>query len=204
MIIELDALSPNQIYHMLTQAVIPRPIAWVLSENADQSFNLAPFSYFNAIASAPPLVLLSLGKRPDGTPKDTRANIEARQDYVIHIADGTQLEPLNQSAASLAPGQSEVDELGLQTVEFPGSRLPRLANAPIALACRLYKLIEIGDVPQTLIIGQVDRLYVSDDAAKSDAKGRLSIDAKVVDPLARLGAREYAAFGEVIVKARPS
>ena len=72
-------LNPSERYHIMTQVVIPRPIAWVLTANdGDQSnhsssrFNLAPFSYFNAISSDPPLVMMSIGKKPDGEEKDTR------------------------------------------------------------------------------------------------------------------------------------
>ncbi|MET0093908.1 MAG: flavin reductase, partial [Sedimenticola sp.] len=75
--IDLSEMPPGQVYFTMTQALIPRPIAWVLSENADGGHNLAPFSYFSAVSSEPPLVMLSIGRRPDGTPKDTAANIAA-------------------------------------------------------------------------------------------------------------------------------
>ena len=77
--IDLDSLSANGVYHTLTRTVIPRPVAWVLSENAGGDYNLAPFSYFNAICSDPPLIMISVGKKPDGSSKDTRVNITARR-----------------------------------------------------------------------------------------------------------------------------
>ena len=67
MIVELHSLTPAQVYLHMIQVLVPRPIAWVLSENASGSFNLAPFSYFNAVCSDPPLIMLSVGKKPDGS-----------------------------------------------------------------------------------------------------------------------------------------
>ena len=76
MIINFSELKPTQIYKTMIQTVIPRPIAWTLTENENGTYNLAPFSYFNAIGSNPPMVSLSIGKRRDGRDKDTKRNIE--------------------------------------------------------------------------------------------------------------------------------
>ena len=118
MYVNLDALSPNQVYFSIIQTLIPRPIAWVLSENADGGFNLAPFSYFNAVCSDPPLVMLSIGRKPDGSPKDTRVNIEQRERFVIHIAHRELAKQVTESSATLDYGDSEVARLGLETVPF--------------------------------------------------------------------------------------
>ena len=75
MYVDITQLDPQQIYITLTQTVIPRPIAWVLSENANGSLNLAPYSFFNAVSSEPPLVMISTGLKPDGCPKDTRETV---------------------------------------------------------------------------------------------------------------------------------
>ncbi len=202
--IDLNELSPGQIYAIMTQALIPRPIAWVLSENADASYNLAPFSYFTGISSRPPLLMLSIGKKPDGTPKDTLANIEARTDFVVHIAHREQMVPLNESSAVYSAGVSEVDELGLELVELKGSRLPRLAGCRLAMVCQLYQIIEMGEVPQALIFGRINSIYVDDAVGGVDAGGRYKIDADKLDPLARLGVGEYSGFGEVMPLGSPN
>jgi flavin reductase (DIM6/NTAB) family NADH-FMN oxidoreductase RutF len=204
MIIDLNDLSTTDTYFAMTQAIVPRPIAWVLSENSGGDYNLAPFSYFNAVCSDPPLIMVSLGKKPDGTPKDTRVNIEARRSFVVHIAGVEQLEHLNASSATLPAGESEIAHLGLELAEFPGSRLPRLADCRLAMACELYQVLELGPVPQALIFGRLIHLYLADDVAGYDPKGRLKIHAERLNPLARLGAREYFAGGEVITLARPA
>ena len=203
MLIELTKLTPNQAYFAMTQTLIPRPVAWVLSDNGDGGYNLAPFSYFNAVCSDPPLVMLSLGKKPDGSEKDSVVNIVARDDFVIHIAPLAQLAALNQSAMTLPHGESELDHVELELAPMPHSRLPRIAACAVAYACHRYETRQIGNAAQTLIFGQVDAIYLRDDVAAKDDKGRLQVVANAVDPIARLGAKEYATLGKVISLSRP-
>ncbi len=203
MFIDFDAMTPQQVYFTLTQTVIPRPIAWVLSENADGSLNLAPFSYFNAVSSNPPLIMMSAGLKPDGGAKDTRDNIRDRRDFVIHIPSLEQLDDMNASSASLPPGVSEVEHLGLETIAFEGSRLPRLVDPKVAFACSLYDIHYIGDDPQSLILGEVHGVFVDDSVVGEDAKGRRKILAEKINPVGRLGAGEYVSFGELLSRTRP-
>lgn len=202
--IDLNELTPGQIYATMTQALIPRPIAWVLSENENGNYNLAPFSYFTGVSSRPPLLMLSIGKKPDSTPKDTLANIEARKDFVVHIAHSEQIAPLNQSSAVYPTGVSEVDELGLELAELKGSRLPRLAECRLAMACQLHEIHQMGEVPQALIFGRINSIYVDDAVGELDAKGRFKINADKLDPLSRLGVGEYSGFGEVMPLGSPN
>jgi flavin reductase (DIM6/NTAB) family NADH-FMN oxidoreductase RutF len=147
--------------------------------------------------------MLSIGKKPDGTPKDTLANIDARRDFVVHIAHGEQMRPLNQSSAVYQAGVSEVDELGLELADLKGSHLPRIAECHLAMACELYEIIPMGEVPQALIFGRINSIYVDDSVVEVDAKGRNKINAKKLDPLGRLGIGEYSAFGEVMHLSSP-
>ena len=118
MYIDFSQLSANQIYGTMVQTVVPRPIAWVLSENPQEAYNLAPFSYFNAVCSDPPLLMISIGKKPDGSFKDTRVNIEQRKDFVVHIAHENMLDALNESSATLSAEVSEIELQGLITKPF--------------------------------------------------------------------------------------
>lgn len=204
MYIDFSQRSASEVYFTMTQTVIPRPIAWVLSEHANGSLNLAPFSYFNAVCSDPPLLLISVGVKPDGDRKDTWVNIEQRHDFVVHIAHREMLPQLNQSSATLPAGESEVEMTSLSTTRFQGSRLPRLATARIAFACRLHSIQEIGGAPQALILGRVDGVYVDDAVTSHDAKGRLKVHADRMDPLARLGASEYMLRGDLVNLKRPA
>ena len=204
MYINLSELSEPQVYFTMTQTIIPRPIAWVLSENESGSYNLAPFSYFNAVCSDPPLIMISIGKKPDGSLKDTLVNIEARSEFVIHIVSGDLIEPMNQSSATLPAGESELERSGLATAEMPGCRLPRLADARIAFACECYEIHSIGSIPQSLVLGKVRGIHIDDGVVGKDEKGRLRVDAGLVDPIGRLGASEYVSFGEKIRLTRPA
>jgi len=203
MYLDLRTMNPGQVYFNMIQTLIPRPIAWVLSENAQGGFNLAPFSYFNAVCSDPPIVMISVGKQADGSHKDTRVNIEARSDFVIHIVHRELLDAMNATSATLPPDVSEVEQVGLATTAMEGSRLPRLADCRIAYACERHEIIDIGNGPQSLILGRVNGIYIDDSVAQVNEKGRLKVDATAVDPVGRLGASEYVTFGEVIRLARP-
>ncbi|MBF0630864.1 MAG: flavin reductase family protein [Magnetococcales bacterium] len=198
MLIDLGTLSPNQVYHTVTQTLIPRPIAWVLTENQSKSFNIAPFSYFNAIASEPPLLMLSIGLKKDGSAKDTRRNIIERQHFVVHIASMDTLEALNNSSAELPEEVSEVEREHLTLTDFPGFSLPRIANCKVAFACRFHDVQEIGKIRQALILGEIQTIFVDDSVVIHDAKGRMRIDAAAIAPLSRLGPGEYASFGKTV------
>lgn len=203
MYIDFTDLDPAQVYFTMIQTVIPRPIAWVLSENAQGRYNLAPFSYFNAVSSDPPLIMISVGKKPNGEFKDTRVNIEQRRDFVVHIAHREVLDEMNQSSATLPAEESELEALGLTTLAFEGSRLPRVADCRVAFGCECHEIKEVGGVPQSLILGLVNGVYVDDSIATEDKKGRLKIHADRLDPLARLGASEFMTFGSIETRQRP-
>lgn len=203
MIFDLSEMSPNRVYYTMIQTVVPRPVAWVLSDNGNDSLNLAPFSYFNGVASDPPLIMLSIGKKPDGTSKDTRVNIIERDEFVVHIAHRELAEKVTESSRGLAAGESELNAMGLETVAFEGSRLPRLKDCRVALACKRYRVEDITPT-QALILGEVTSIYVDDNAISTDEKGRVKIHADKIDPITRLGGNEYGVFGGIMDVPRPA
>lgn len=195
--------TANQIYHLMTQTVIPRPIAWVLTDSGEQNYNLAPFSYFSAVSSAPPLLMFSVGKKPNGEMKDTVKNIINNKHCVIHIANVDAADLVTQTAATLEHGESEVALNNIQTTEFNGFVLPRVSDCTLAYGCELYEIKELGDVPQTLVFVRVVSLYVADSVISLDSKQRIKIHADKVAPLARLGGGEYAGISAPFAIARP-
>jgi len=201
MIIDVATQSPSQIYSTMMQTLIPRPIAWILSDNGEGSYNLAPFSYFNAVSSDPLVIMVSIGVKSDGTDKDTRRNIMERNQFVVHIAHVQALPELNACSAELAAGLSEIERLALPTTPFGDFRLPRLRDSRVAMACERYQVVEIG--AQAVIFGRVLALYIEDGLAVADSRGRLKIDPARLDPLCRLGGDEYASLGSVLTLARP-
>lgn len=211
MIINFSEHHSTQRYHLMTQTIIPRPIAWALTSSSNsmttqENLNLAPFSYFTAISSDPALLMISVGKKPNGEQKDTLTNILKNKKMVIHIANESQAEAVTQTAASLEHGESELslfDTETLNAVPFEGFELPRLAQCDIAYGCELFEIKEIGDVPQTLIFVEVKQLYVSSNVTTVN-ESRIKIHADQAKPLARLGANEYSGITQPFKKARPS
>jgi len=200
--IEFSELSANQRYHILTQTVIPRPIAWVLSENTDRSLNLAPFSFFNAICSDPALLMISIGKKDDGVRKDTAVNILSEREFTVHIANDDQAEMLTSSAATRPYGDSELEELELTTTHFEGSNTTRLEQCDIAFRCKLYDTHYLGPNEQCIVYCEVLSTYVSDSVV-TKREQRISIHSDLVRPLARLGAAQYATAGKSFSLRRP-
>jgi flavin reductase (DIM6/NTAB) family NADH-FMN oxidoreductase RutF len=203
MIIDLTEMSAPDAYFTMTQSVIPRPICWALSTNHDSSFNLAPFSYFNAVASDPPLIMFSVGLQPSGGVKDTLTNIQERAEFVVNIASVDQLPELNQTSATLPYGESEVDINQIRLAEVEGFSVPRVADCKLALMCERYHIQTIGNRQQSLIFGEIKSIYIDDQCVEITDKGRLKIYADRIQPLARLGAGEYVSFGDILEAKRP-
>ncbi len=189
------------IYHLIVGLVVPRPIAWVTSIDADGRVNLAPFSFFNAFGANPPVVVFSPTRRRDGSRKDTLNNVEATGEFVINVATERHAEPMNRSSAELPPDESEVDLTGLALADSTLVRPPRLAEAPAALECRVIHLLPIGDGPiaATLVVGQVVAIHV--DEAVLDPSGR--VDPRKLRAIARLGGDYYCRSTDLFELPRP-
>ncbi len=200
--LNMTELSGVKAYATMTQTIIPRPVAWVLTENEDGGYNLAPFSYFNGISSDPPMIMMSIGVTPDGALKDTRVNIDARKEFIVHIAHKEMAVPMTASSATMPAGESEVEMLGLTLAEMPGSKLPRLADCRIAYACEFVEWHMIKD--QAILFAKLKHLYLDDAVVGKDAKGRLKVNAEAVDPIGRLGGGEYITAGKTIYVERPA
>ena len=196
MLVDVTALPSNIVYHLMIQTILPRPIAWVLSENPDGSFNLAPFSFFNGIGSTPPLLMISVGRKPDGTEKDTWANIESRNDFVVHIPSPPDVENVALSSGTYPLGQSELDLTHMTTVPMEGARLPRVQGPKAAFVCSKYASHEIGSPTRALILGQISRVWLDDDLVDVNDQGRYLVDVEKLDPLARLGGNGYTGLGK--------
>lgn len=183
----------------MTQTVIPRPIAWVISDHGNGKLNLAPFSYFNAVCSNPPLISLSVGKKRDGSKKDTWRNIEERSHFVVQIPKAEDVAHVLQSADPLDHGESEIDHCHLELTPFEGSPLPRLKTTPIAFYCEKHDIIPIGHAPQGLILGEIRSAYLDDRVATLEGDSPIpQVSATSVAPLARLGSKDGFAKIETI------
>lgn len=133
MIFDLANFSSQQCYYLMTQCLIPRPIAWVLTENTQpDSYNLAPFSYFTAVCSDPPILMFSIAPKANQNsttnntpcPKDTLDNILRTQTFVVHIAHYHQLQAVETTAKAFAYGDSELTHANLALTDFWDSPTP--------------------------------------------------------------------------------
>jgi len=204
MLLDFSDLETSERYHLMTQTIIPRPIAWVLTDSGSENYNLAPFSYFTALSTEPALLMISVTKKPNGDVKDTLSNVLKNKKMVIHIASDEQAELVTKTAATLDHGESELTDTDLTTVAFEGFDLPRLAECNIAYGCELYDIKEIGDAPQTLIFVEVKQLYINDKVLNTDNPDRIKVSADKVKPLARLGGGEYASLKKPFSLKRPN
>jgi flavin reductase (DIM6/NTAB) family NADH-FMN oxidoreductase RutF len=147
-------------YKLLTNLVVPRPIAWVTSRSAAGLVNLAPFSFFNAVGSDPLYVVVSVGPNDKGEPKDTANNIRATGDFVVNLVTEDLFDAMNTSAADFPADRSEVDAAGLHTAPSVQVATPRIAEAQASLECTLHQPVPLG--AYTLFIGQVVMFHVAD------------------------------------------
>jgi flavin reductase (DIM6/NTAB) family NADH-FMN oxidoreductase RutF len=147
-------------YKLLTNLVVPRPIAWITSLSGTGLVNLAPFSFFNAVGSDPPYVVVGIGRRDGGAPKDTANNIQTSGEFVVNFVTEDLLAAMNISAADFPPDQSELEAAHLHTAPSVHVRTPRVAEAQVSLECKLFSAQPLG--ANTLIIGEVAMFHVAD------------------------------------------
>lgn len=148
-------------YKLITNLVLPRPIAWISSQNAQGVVNLAPFSFFNAVGSDPLYVVVSVGHNADGTLKDTAANIQCGAEFVVNMVTEELLDAMNISAADFPPAHSEMQALGLASAPSLRVKPPRVAQSQVSLECKLFSAQALG--ANTLFIGEVVMFHVADD-----------------------------------------
>ena len=198
MIIDPRSLSTNELYHLMTSCVVPRPIAFVTSVGAEGIVNAAPFSYFNAISSTPPTIMISVSRR-DGVMKDTARNIHRSREFVVNIVDEQLAEQMNVTSATLPPDVSEIEAAQLSLLPSIRVKTPRIAESPIHLECVLSQWIEIGDKATDLILGEIVHIHVSDEVWE---EGRINL--RKLQALGRLSGSDYCRTTDILSMKRPT
>ncbi|MCW9035764.1 MAG: flavin reductase family protein [Rhodospirillales bacterium] len=183
--------------------IAPRPIGWVSSLSATGVVNLAPFSFFNGLASDPPLVMIAInGYQPHGGEKDTLMNIEATKEFVVNMVPYALMEQMNTSCAPVAPEVNEMELAGL--TPFPSELIapPRVAESPIHLECIYERTVElpctIENSRNAMVIGEVIGIHIADEVLTDGM-----VDTAKIRPISRLGYMEYAVVNEVFSMNRP-
>ena len=183
MLFDFEALSPQECYKLMTATIVPRPIAWVVTQDADGRRNAAPFSFFNAFANEPPIVVIGVGGRSDGSEKDTATNIRTSGEFVVNLVSAANGEAMNITAIDFPPGVDELAEAGLTTIPSTKVKPPRIAESPVALECELLSIVELK-VDRAIVLGRVLAVHVRDDCVL-DAK-RYYIDTPKLDLIGRM------------------
>ena len=187
----------NETYKLMAQTIIPRPIAWVVTED-EGIVNIAPFSYFIGLSSDPASVLISVGHKADGTPKDTLANIRKHQKCTICMVQQSDLEKMHLSSKGLDKEVSEAEMFNIETVSLMDNYPPMIKGVPSAYFCELNQEINLGGGSTIPLVLNVKQIFVDDEVITD--KERLTITFK---PVARIGKSYTFLGGEIDAPAIP-
>jgi len=187
-----DPAAPDvDVYRLLTALVVPRPIAWVSTLDADGHGNLAPHSFFSVASGRPPIVMFSsLGR------KDTLRNIEETGEFVVNLATEPLLDQVNASSAPFEHGQDEAQRLGIVTEPSATVAPPRVAASPASIECRLHQVLEVGS--GFVVFGAVSAVTVRAEVLDGSHPAM-----EHLRPLSRLGRDEWGRPPEVFHLQRP-
>lgn len=186
--------------------VAPRPIGWISTRDAQGRHNLAPYSFFNAVADAPPMVMFCVNGRKGGRvapqeSKDSLSNIRATGVFAVNVVSHALRDAMNTSAGSYAHGEDEFAVAGLTPVPCTTIDCCRVAEAPAALECRLHQVVELpgwGETENRMVIGLVTGVHI-DDAVMADGM----VDLLRYRPVGRLGYMDYATISDSFSMRRP-
>jgi flavin reductase (DIM6/NTAB) family NADH-FMN oxidoreductase RutF len=186
--------SVQNIYKLMIGAIVPRPIAFVSSLDARGVRNLAPFSFFNGVSAAPPVVLFCASVRREdperglGPHKDTLLNVIATREFVINVATEAIAEKMNLTSAQVPPEVDEFELAGLTPLASELVKPPRVAESPVQMECRLRQIVEISEQlhGSAIVLGDVLRFHVREDLVEN-----FRIDPEKLAAIGRMGGPTY-------------
>ncbi|ARP82542.1 hypothetical protein CAL12_18120 [Bordetella genomosp. 8] len=159
---DFSELATADAFKLLSSVVVPRPIAWVVTQSAEGRMNAAPFSFFNVVSSDPPIVALGIGPR-GGQLKDTSRNILATREFVVNVAPAGLGPQMTHTSLDYVADVDELAKAGLTTAPSLRVNPPRIAQSPAALECQVWQILEAA--PQRIIVlARVVAMYLRDDA----------------------------------------
>jgi len=191
MFVDYNEKALTQRYQLMAQSIIPRPIAWVVTEY-DGALNVAPFSYFMGLSSEPPTMIISIGHKSDGSQKDTLRNLRASKKCTICMVDESLLEKMHFSSKELADDVSEAELFDID-LERPFEQFPPMVTGvPIAFFCELHQEIDLKGSKTIPLVVEIKQQFIDDTIIVDSERLTLSYA-----PLARVG-KEYALLGKMI------
>jgi flavin reductase (DIM6/NTAB) family NADH-FMN oxidoreductase RutF len=193
---DLTTAEPNDHYKLLTGLVIPRPIGWIGTKAGDGKLNLAPFSFFNAVSSEPPIVLFSAGRHLD-RPKDSVAFAEESGVFTVNIVSEDLAAAMNLSSGTFAPHEDEFVIAGLTPVMGTVVDAPMVGESPANLECRVLTVIDVG-VETRMVLGEVVMFHIREDALDGTR-----VDSDVIRAIGRLSGSLYTTTTDRFELRRP-
>ena len=197
MTIRPENYGPKELHKLIIGCVVPRPIAWISTVDPQGATNLAPFSFFNGVASNPPTVSVSFSFNPhrEDNRKDTLRNILATGEFVINSVGEPFETQMHASSGDYPLGASEIEALTLTTVPSRTVAPGRLGESGVAFECRLDRTIPIGSGPgsATLVLGRVLCIEVVDGLVNE----QLHMDLGALKPIGRLAGNGYCYVREL-------
>ena len=180
--------------------VSPRPIGWISTRGADGSENLAPYSFFNAVAYVPPQVMFaSTSSKPDrGDTKDSVSNIRDTSVFCVNVVEYAMRDVMNVSSGPWPREVDEFEKAGVERVACETIACSRVANAPANLECRLTQIVKLEGAANFAVFGEVVGIHLREDCLVEGM-----FDVTTFDPLARLGYRDYTKVSELFSLKRP-
>lgn len=172
MLFDFADVAPRNRYKLIASTVTPRPIAWVVSQDAGGVLNAAPFSFFNAFSSDPPIIGIGIAGRSTGLHKDTRANIAATGEFVVNLVSEETAQAMNVTAIDFDPHIDELAEAGLTAHASVRVKPPRIAESPVAMECVLHQIVDFGPA-SSLVLGRIVAMHVRDDAVLDAATAHI-------------------------------
>jgi flavin reductase (DIM6/NTAB) family NADH-FMN oxidoreductase RutF len=190
-------------YHLLTSIVAPRPIAWVSTIGVEGIPNLAPYSFYNAVAGFPPTIMFSVSyRRKEPKEKDTLRNIKEVDEFVCHVVDEALSEAMIQTAIDLPHQVSEFETANLETQPSIDVRPLRIANASVAMECKVTQIVPVEGATNVMVLGRVLRFHVREDLYREELG---LVDTVQMKPITRLGGPiEYTKIGELFALKIPT
>jgi len=192
MILNYTDKSLSQRYQLMAQTIIPRPIAWIVTQNKEGVLNIAPFSYFMGLSSEPATMIVSIGHKSDGSEKDTLKNIKESGKCTICMVDEEHLEAMHFSSKELPANESEAAAFNIKTKEVVDGFPPMVEGVPSAFFCEFYQEIALKGSKTIPLVVEIKAQFI-DEAIIAD-KEKITLD---YEPVARVG-RSYALLGKKI------
>jgi len=191
MYFDMQKTPKTDIYKLMSQTIIPRPIAWIVTED-EGIVNIAPFSYFTGLSSEPASVIVSIGHKSDGTPKDTLFNLRKHKRCTLCMVQEDALDKMHYTSKPLSHKESEAEAFGVSLVSEERGYPPRIDGTPVAYYCTLNQEIDLGGGSTIPVILNIEEIYIRDDVIEE--KEKLAVSFK---PVARIG-KSYAFLGEEV------